>query len=151
MPDPTASADDATLATALKRYADYYTRLTPETLGDIDHLARADMRFTDPFNDLPDRAAYKRLLAQIFATIASPRFVVLHSASKASVGYLKWRFEGTLRGRAFSVVGVGEVQFDAQGMVVAHHDHWDAASNFYERIPILGWLLRRIKKRVPKY
>jgi hypothetical protein len=34
------------------------------------------------------------------------------------------------------------------GKVSSHIDYYDAASNIYERLPVLRWLVRLIKKRV---
>ena len=37
---------------------------------------------------------------------------------------------------------------DNNGLVSEHIDHWDAASSFFERIPILGWMIKLIRKKI---
>jgi hypothetical protein len=29
--------------------------------------------------------------------------------------------------------------------LLAHQDHWDASEQFFFRLPVLGWLLRRVR------
>ena len=40
------------------------------------------------------------------------------------------------------------VRFDDQGRVLFHQDYWDAGSVVYERVPVLGSLVRFVKARV---
>jgi hypothetical protein len=37
--------------------------------------------------------------------------------------------------------------FDAQGLITLHRDYWDAAEELYEKLPVLGGLMRWLKKR----
>ena len=34
------------------------------------------------------------------------------------------------------------------GRVVAHRDYWDAAEELYEKLPVLGALMRLLKRRL---
>ena len=43
---------------------------------------------------------------------------------------------------------MSEVIFNEQGMVIEHIDYWDSGEQFYEKIPIIGGLLRIIKNRL---
>jgi steroid Delta-isomerase len=133
---------------ALKRYADFYASLSPDSLPRLAELVTPDVHFRDPFNDLRGSGAYIRVFEHMFATITAPRFTILHCAIAGITGYIKWRFDGSLRGRNFKIVGMSEIKFDVHGMVAEHIDHWDAASQFYEQVPILGTLMRLIKRSI---
>jgi hypothetical protein len=37
--------------------------------------------------------------------------------------------------------------FNEQSLIVEHRDYWDAAEELYEKIPVLGALMRWLKKR----
>ena len=39
------------------------------------------------------------------------------------------------------------VVLDAQGQVTLHRDYWDAAEELYEKLPVVGALMRWLKKR----
>ena len=38
--------------------------------------------------------------------------------------------------------------FDGDGRVLSHLDHWDAGGQFYARLPVLGTLIRLVKRRL---
>jgi hypothetical protein len=54
----------------------------------------------------------------------------------------------TFRNRRFSIDGVSEVAFDEAGKVRSHIDHWDAAGGLYERLPLIGAVLRHLRRRL---
>jgi hypothetical protein len=41
---------------------------------------------------------------------------------------------------------MSRVRFDAGGRVVLHQDYWDSASGLFEHVPVLGGLIRAVKK-----
>ena len=133
---------------ALARYAAYFDAITRERLVEMDALFAPDARFRDPFNDVRGIAAIRGVFLHMYATIERPRFAILHRASADDVGYLKWRFTGTVRGRDFDFVGLSEVRFNPQGLVTEHLDYWDSGTLVYERVPLLGALVRVIRRRV---
>jgi predicted ester cyclase len=134
---------------ALDAYVRFYETLTPETINALPSLVTADVRFRDPFNDVQGVDAYARVLTKMFADLDAPRFEVRHAVLDGAVGYLNWRlvFRGR-RGQERSIVGMSELRFDESGRVALHVDHWDAASQLYERVPVLGFILRLIRRRL---
>ena len=46
--------------------------------------------------------------------------------------------------------GVSRMQINEEGKVISHIDYWDAAENVYEKIPLLGAVLRFIKRKIAK-
>jgi hypothetical protein len=49
---------------------------------------------------------------------------------------------------ALAIEGVSEVRFDAAELVVEHVDYWDPAAAVYERLPLLGGVLRGLRRRL---
>ena len=80
----------------------------------------------------------------------NPKFTVNEIVENESIAYLKWHFYFKLskNEEEQSFVGVSRVEFDRLGKVISHVDYWDAASNVYEKIPLLGSLLRMIKRKL---
>jgi len=133
----------------LDAYARFYETLTPERIGELSRHVAPDIYFRDPFNETRGIAAFERVLKKMFDDIAEPHFVIEHAALDGDVGYLNWRlrFRGKRRA-AHEIVGVSELHFDAEGRIARHIDHWDVASQIYERVPLLGFVLRRIRRRL---
>ena len=137
--DPTYVAD---------RYRRFLESLTPETLDRLPDYVAEDVRFKDPFNDVRGADAMQRVFRHMFENVGDIRFAVHHVALDGDTCFMDWRFEGRLGGRDWSFDGASVITLDAEGRVAAHIDHWDAGSAFYERLPVIGWLLARIRGRL---
>lgn len=133
---------------SLDRYARYWETLRPETIGELRALATPDLLFRDPFNELRGVEPVLALLEHMFASLDEPVFVVRRLAQDAEVGFIRWDFRCAVRRRTLTIEGVSEIQLAADGRVAAHLDHWDAASQVYTRIPLLGSVLQQIRKRL---
>ncbi len=136
-------------AEMLAAYGRYFENLTPDTLPEIARIATPDMRFRDPFNDVRGIDDVVRLLGTMYAH-GTPRFEILDRALGQSAGYILWRFTNDPGGgRApFVITGMSEINFAPDGRISEHIDHWDSGGQFYERIPVLGWLIRLVRKRL---
>lgn len=137
------------IARALDAYARFYEQLDRATLPEIERLLAPDIRFKDPFNDVRGADDVVRLLAMMYDH-GTPRFEIVDRAVGERAGYLLWRYSSDPGNGAppWVIDGMSEIRFDARGKVVEHIDHWDAASQFYERLPVIGWLVRRVKRRL---
>lgn len=134
---------------ALDAYARAYEALTPDTIEALLALTAPDIRFKDPFNDVRGQAALRGLFQHMFQAAGDPRFVVHHAVLSGDTGLLRWGFAAQLRGLGpWRVEGMSEIRFDAENRIVEHLDHWDAAEQFYEKLPVIGWLLRLIRRRM---
>jgi predicted ester cyclase len=134
---------------SLDAYIRFYETLTPQTVGELQSHVTPDVHFQDPFNGVQGVAAYERVLKKMFEDLDKPRFEVLHAVLDGSTGYLKWRlaFRGK-RGRERTITGMSELHFDGHGRVASHVDYWDAAAQLYEHVPVLGFILRKIRQRL---
>jgi limonene-1,2-epoxide hydrolase len=144
MPDCTFS--DSRLC-ALKHF---YETLTLETLKNLDQLYDTQARFKDPFNEVQGVAAIQAIFNHMFATVQQPRFKVLQAFSAENQAFMSWRFTFSRAGSASEMVihGATHVVFTSQGKVSVHRDYWDAAEELYEKLPVLGGLMRYMRRRL---
>jgi steroid Delta-isomerase len=135
------------MSEALHRYAAFFGRLQQSDLARLDEIFAADARFKDPFNDVRGVPAIRAIFAHMYATCVGPHFVVLETSGSDELGWLRWRFEFSARGLGETCIeGVSRVRFDAHGRATEHIDYWDA-SELFEAIPVLGALLRGLRRR----
>jgi len=121
-----------------------YESLRPDNLDALVALYARDCRFKDPFNDVSGRAAVKRVFEHMFETVKAPRFVVNDALVEGDQCFLGWDFHaGDL-----VIRGASHLRFNAAGLVISHRDYWDAAEELYEKLPVLGALMRLIKRRL---
>ena len=65
--------------------------------------------------------------------------------------FLTWdflfAFKNYHRGDTQTVRGASHLVLDPQGLIVLHLDYWDAAEELYEKLPVVGALMRWVRRR----
>ncbi|MDX2225174.1 MAG: nuclear transport factor 2 family protein [Rhodospirillaceae bacterium] len=142
---------EPTIAASADAYIAFYEGLSRASVVALDTVAADDIVFTDPFNQVHGRDRYAALLLKMFDAVPDIRFAVSHRAFAGDTCFIRWRSAGTLKalgGAPWVVEGMSELRFAPDGRVREHIDHWDAAAQFYERLPVIGAVLRLIRRRV---
>ena len=142
--------DTATPA-AVQQLVQFFEQLKPQDLPRLPELYAADARFKDPFNDVQGLAAIERIFAHMFDALDSPHFIVTERIEQGQQCFLVWDFR--FRFRRFdtqswqTVRGGTHLVFNSKGLVTLHRDYWDAAEELYEKLPVVGSLMRWLKRR----
>jgi ketosteroid isomerase-like protein len=136
-------------AAGLDRVRAYFESISPESVQGIDEIYTADAYFKDPFNEVRGVAAIRRIFEHMFMQVEAPRFVVREVVAQGDDAFMTWDFLfRTRRLRGEQVVrGASHLKFGPDGRVRYHRDYWDAAEELYEKLPILGGLMRLLRKR----
>jgi len=135
------------------RLSHFYETLTPGSLERIGTVYADDAWFKDPFNEVRGRPAIERIFRHMFEQVAEPRFEVTRAVASGADAFLVWDFRFRLKsGRAGAQVirGASHIQFAPDGRVAYHRDYWDAAEELYEKLPLLGGLMRFLRKRAAR-
>jgi steroid Delta-isomerase len=137
-------------AEALTALVAAYELLTADNTGDLAARYADDARFKDPFNEVQGRAAIERIFRHMFEQVDAPRFCVTAQFAGDGVAMLTWEFHLRFRreSRDRMIRGASHLRFDAQGLVTEHRDYWDAAEELYSQIPMLGSVMRWLRRRL---
>lgn len=136
------------------RYQQYWETLTADKVDDLRAIAVPEMRFADPFNDARGIDHVIRVIAASFEDTHEMRF---HFIDRAPAGqpltyYYRWtcalRPKKVGGDRPWEFVGMSTVSFAEDGRVTEHLDYWDSGSNFYRRLPVLGWVVGKVRQRL---
>ena len=131
------------------KYIELFENLTPETIANCDEIINPDIRFKDPFNDIRGIELFKRMMFKTLKEVRNPQFHILDQACSEKRHYVRWDFEGSVAGFGkLSLIGMSEIAYDENKRVIEHIDHWDASEQFYEKLPVLGWPITCLKKRL---
>ena len=151
----TTMAHASTPEDAMHAVVQFYEQLQPTDVSRIAQLYTADAQFKDPFNDVQGTAAIKRIFTHMFASLEAPRFVITQQVLQGSHAFVTWDFLFAIPrmkgGQTQTIRGATHFVFhqDAEGWRVAvHRDYWDAAEELYEKLPLIGGLMRWLKQRV---
>jgi ketosteroid isomerase-like protein len=126
-----------------------------ETLAATDVARLADLytpdaTFKDPFNEVRGIAAIQAIFTHMFVTLDKPRFEIRDVVVAGGQCFLTWDFRFRLRrfNRAEQCIhGGSHLKLAADGRIAEHRDYWDAAEELYEKLPLLGGLMRWLKRR----
>lgn len=136
---------------AATRVVAFFETLAPADVAALGRLYAADARFKDPFNEVQGVAAIQGIFEHMFVSLERPRFVVTGQVVQGDQCFLTWEFlfafKNFHKGVAQTVRGASHLVFDGQGLVVLHRDYWDAAEELYEKLPVVGGLMRWLKRR----
>lgn len=135
--------------TELERLEQFYENLSEASLAQLPALYARDAQFKDPFNDVRGIDAIIAIFEHMYQQVDDPRFFVRTRVQQGADAFLVWDF--TFRMKRFSkerqcIRGASHIRFDADGAVAVHRDYWDAAEELYEKLPVLGGLMRWLKR-----
>jgi steroid Delta-isomerase len=143
-----AALDCSGAATGL---AQFFETLGPHRLGELAHYYAPEARFKDPFNDVQGVPAIAQIFAHMFETLEQPHFVVTAQVLQGQQCFMTWefhfRFKHFRRAEAQRILGASQLVFSEQGLVTLHRDYWDAAEELYEKLPLVGSLMRWLRRR----
>ncbi len=134
----------------LRDYIEYFEKLSARSVRLLDKVADQNMYFKDPFNEVRGLEKVQAIFEHMFETFENPKFKVTDTAwgKQGNVAYIKWDFTYALKGKKHHFEGMSEVIFTSSGKVMSHIDHWDAGAHVYEKVPLLGALIRAVKSKL---
>ena len=130
-----------------------FESLAPQDLAPQGRLAQAyqpQARFKDPFNEVQGLDAINAIFGHMFETLEAPQFTVIEIVAAADDAFLTWDFSFRSRRAgtaAMHIHGASHLRFGDDGRVSSHRDYWDAAEELYEKLPLIGVLMRWLKRR----
>jgi ketosteroid isomerase-like protein len=132
------------------RIVQAFEQLTPADLARLGELYTEGARFKDPFNEVQGVPAIRAVFEHMYATLDAPRFVIHDVVAQGDQCFLTWDF--VFRMRRFNrdeqtVRGGSHLKLAADGRISLHRDYWDVAEELYEKLPVVGGLMRWLKRR----
>ena len=135
---------------AVQRIVTRFEQLSPQDLPRLAEIYAEGAHFKDPFNDVRGLAAIEGIFRHMFAALEGPRFVIRDAVVQGEQCFLSWDFHFRMPrlGAAEQVIhGGSHLRLGADGRIDEHRDYWDAAEELYEKLPVLGALMRWLKRR----
>ena len=136
---------------AASQLARFFETLSPESVNDVVCFYAADARFKDPFNEVQDRSEIQRIFRHMYVALENPRFIVTGRIVQGAQCFLTWEFRFGFRrfkqGQAQCILGGSHLMLNDEGHITLHRDYWDAAEELYEKLPVVGSMMRWLKRR----
>lgn len=127
-----------------------FQALRHDRLELLDAVYAESVVFQDPLHRIEGRADLKRYFARMYQGVESIGFEFGEVIEAPGQAMLTWTMHMTHRrlraGEPLSLPGATHIRFGAR--VHYHRDYFDAGALLYERLPILGSVVRAIRARV---
>ena len=128
-----------------------FEQLKEADVASLGEIYAAGARFKDPFNEVQGTAEIQRIFRHMFVALDAPRFVIRDAVVQGDQCFLSWDFIFRMKRYARDeqvIRGGSHLKLTADGRIEDHRDYWDAAEELYEKLPLLGRLMRWLKARV---
>lgn len=132
----------------LARIVSWFEGLSRTTLTSIGEVYAEHAHFKDPFNDVRGCENIGAIYAHMFENLSDPRFEITQTIEQGDQAFVAWRFLFHWRGQSFDIPGGTQMTLNDQGLITDHMDYWDVAAGLYEKLPLLGGLLKMLRKRM---
>jgi steroid Delta-isomerase len=135
----------------VQRIVDFFETLQPSSVQHMGDFYTPDAYFKDPFNEVRGLSDVQRIFSHMYVALHEPHFVVTHTVVQGDQCFIVWDFK--FRFKRFDTVtmqtvrGCSHLQLAPDGRIDSHRDYWDAAEELYEKLPLVGALMRWLKKR----
>lgn len=139
------------METSVDRIVNAFQTLTPAGVEALDTIYAPRARFKDPFNDVQGLAEIQRIFRHMYVSLENPHFVVTGRIVQGNQCFLTWEFRFAFRrfkqGQPQCILGGSHLVLGGDGRITLHRDYWDAAQELYEKLPVVGGLMRWLKGR----
>ncbi len=134
-----------------QQLATFFETLSPQSVAQLHTIYDAQARFKDPFNEVQGLSEIEQIFQHMYVALDQPHFVITGQLVDGAQAFLTWefrfRFKRSDTTTLQTVRGSSHVLFNEQGLVTMHRDYWDAAEELYEKLPLVGAMMRWLKKR----
>lgn len=131
--------------------ADVYQKLSKETLGSLTQIYHQDVVFEDSAHRLDGWDALAIYFENLYQNVIECRFDIQSSHQSHDCGFIVWvmylRHPKLKGGSEVAVNGISHLKF-SDGKIIHHRDYFDMGEMLYENLPLLGSVIKSIKKRL---
>ena len=133
----------------LDKLIHFFESISQENTVDLKQIYTDDVFFKDPFNEVNGIQQVITIFDHMFHQVDQPRFVVTTHVHQGDQAFLTWDF--LFKMKRFNrneqcIRGASHIRFAADGRVSYHRDYWDVAEELYEKLPLIGSVMRGLKK-----
>jgi len=136
----------------IEKFIQTYQQLDKNNLELLDDIYCENTSFIDPFNKINRLNNLKIYFAELYENISLIDFDFKDTSSINNNHYISWKMILTHpklnQGKSFSVPGITHLKTDENDKINYHRDYFDAGKMLYEQLPLLGRLIRWLKRKI---
>ena len=134
----------------IEKLKETYNQMGKENLDLLGRVYSDNVIFQDPFHRIDGLANLKRYFENMYSKLNSIQFDYLSVIKSDNSAVLTWKMtfshQSIKKGRAISIAGATHLKFDEK--IFYHYDYFDSSAMLFEHLPIIGTMLKWIRKQV---
>ena len=142
------------LKRGLEDYISYWEKLSSRSIRLIEKSAHPLFHYTCHFYDTNGIGDFEAMLSHLYKNIGRMKIKITDRAwgTDNHTAYLRWscHVHSPNFKKEWIFNGMSEVALSDDGKIMSHIDHWDTGKQFYLRLPLIGWLIRKTLRRMFK-
>ncbi len=129
-----------------------FNALTKDNVSEVvDQFYHPELEFSDPIVKVKGREAMKKYYANMYKNVKEVRFAFNEFVSMGDTVVGVWvmtlKTDSLNGGEPFQVEGNSVIKF-RDGQAIYHRDYFDVGAMIYEKIPVVGWMVRKVKSKL---
>ena len=134
---------------ALENLKFEYEHLSQKSIPTLINCYALQACFKDPFQEVVGHIAITEIFEHMFNQLDHPTFIIRQTLIKDLDVALLWDFRFSLKRwnkNPPCFEGVSWLRFNQDFLVEKHQDFWDPAEGIYEKLPLIGPIMRGLKR-----
>lgn len=148
----TFAAEDISKMTNAEKVDWSFNTMNRTNVSDVvDTFYHEDIEFSDPVEKIKGRQGIKDYYNNMYKNVKEIKFAFSEFVSQGDTVVGVWvmtlKTDSLNGGEPFSVDGTSVIRFK-DGKAVYHRDYFDMGAFIYEKIPVVGWMVRKVKNKL---
>ena len=126
-----------------------FNDLNLNNLDSLDIFYDENIEFSDPIVKVKGLKAAKNYYAHVYKNVIQIKFEFKQIHNDQDHYFAKWIMHLQVKGlnsqKPYSVEGLSELKFGNNNKVIYHRDYLDIGAMVYERLPVFGKVVQKIK------
>jgi len=136
----------------VERFQQLYRELDRSNIEKLENLYAPDIDFHDPFHQVAGLQQLKNYFLNLYVNVEQIDFEFGESVSQGNQHFVDWTMHLTHpklnKGRTIQVPGASFLKVNEAQQIILHRDFFDAGAMLYEQLPLLGAVIKHIKRRM---
>ncbi|MBS9404948.1 nuclear transport factor 2 family protein [Halomonas sp. TRM85114] len=136
----------------LQVFCAFFNKLDKTCTKNLDKVYSADVTFDDPIHHFEGITALEAYYQSLYNNVTSCHFIFHQSQRQGDDAFVTWTMKLVHprldSGKPIEVEGCSHLRFAADGRVAQQRDYFDVGAMIYERLPLLGRMVKGIKQRL---
>ena len=134
----------------VENFKHVFTHLDASNIGLVDTLYDNNVTFIDPFNEIRGLERLHHYFHELYKNVLSCEFQFGETFVKDNSAMVVWKMLLSHRtlasNKPIEISGSTMIQFNDK--IYFHRDYFDGGQLLYEQLPLIGHIIRFIKKQV---